>query len=282
MKKLLVLGLVLVSVLGLCAGNALAAKRHDNLPLHVGSSGPRVAALQWEISGHRPNIYKRVKPTYHWDPKIKHGYFGAQTLKAVKAYRWELGMPVKFHGHLIVNSRTVGKDLFNILQGKHKRPIGWVVRAGKRLKAITQANSTSRRIAAIARSQIGNSETWGDNWGPKVSVYQSVTGQYHAAWCVSFAQWVMVQAGVGTFADRSAGVFYVVGWAHNRGYLNARAKVGALVAFTNGQGHMGVVVKVGSGWFVSVEGNHANRVAEVYHRMGDRPEVFVYLPRATI
>lgn len=257
------------------------AARHDKLPLHVGSSGPRVADLQWLLAGKRPNIYRRVKPTYRWDPKAQHGYFGKATLKAAQGYKWRLGFPVE-----VVRERTVGRDLPEMLQGKRRRPIGYIVRAAKRLKAVEPATLCSRRIAEVARSQIGVVEQpLGSNRGPRISYsvggvpsYQSTTGAYGAAWCVSFAQAVMIRAGVGSFADRSAGVFYVVGWAHRHGYLNAKPKVGSLVAFTNGQGHMGVVVKTGAGWFVSTEGNSANRVRERFWRLGQRSAVFVYLP----
>ena len=59
MKKVL---LAVLAALLLCG--PASAGRHDALPLHQGSAGPRVAALQWLLAGHRPNVFTKVKNPY--------------------------------------------------------------------------------------------------------------------------------------------------------------------------------------------------------------------------
>jgi hypothetical protein len=81
MTRLLAL-LVAVAASLTLAAPSLAA-RHDSLPLHPGSAGPRVAALQWLLAGHRPAAYRfgylHTRPT---------GYFGRRTKVALRKTKW--------------------------------------------------------------------------------------------------------------------------------------------------------------------------------------------------
>lgn len=273
--------LLLVAALAAPASGAVSQIHAPvNVMLHPGSTGKRVSDLQWLLAGHKPNVFSSVKPTFHWKPN---GSFGKRTARAVKAYKWTLGYP----GRIV--KPVAGPYFFELLTGKAHRPIKWVQNAAARIKAVAAGPSkVALKIRTVELSQLGVVEVpFGSNGGFSVYQYQRVTGAIGAAWCVSFQQYGFLRGGYGTFANDTASVYYAVDWAQARGLLRARPKIGALVAFVeydryghriSGTGHMGYVVKVGSGWFVSVEGNTSNGVHERFHRTSERPTVFLYLP----
>lgn len=266
--------------------SASGATRHDRYPLRVGSAGANVCQAKYLLRDPRPkqNVFTKIKGTYKGAQCARDksaGYFGKAFGKSVVQYKYRLGYPKAFV------KPVVGRYFIALLRGKKHRPATWIALAATRLKATEPGVSPmAQKIRTILQSQLGTYEyPYGSNRGPKISFpvsslpsYQSTTGAYGAAWCVSFTQWVFKQAGYGYFADRTAGVFYAVGWANRRGYLHARPKVGSIVAFMEGQGHMGTVVKITASGFVSIEGNASNRVLERYHWLGDRRPVFIYLP----
>jgi hypothetical protein len=265
----------------LWAGTATAATPL----LKQGDHGPKVAGLQWLLHGGKPNVFTKVKPTFAGRPN---GYFGPRTARAITVYKWRLGYPKALVRPI------AGPYLFRLLKGQSHRPAAWVALAAKRLKAIEPGFTLlALRIKGYEISQLGvNEQPPGSNLGQQVLAYQADTGAYGLAWCVSFQQHSFRIGGYGWFADRTASVYTAADWAATHGYLRARAKVGALVAFIDyytagtrrrqripGTGHMGYVVKVGAGWFVSVEGNTSNGVRQRFHRIGDRAAAFIYLPR---
>jgi hypothetical protein len=283
MKRLLVL---LVLLMGLLAGEAHATATQINAPaakmLRVGAHGPQVAKLQWLTGNHPPNVFAKTKlhATFKGRPN---GLFGKNTAAAVVAYKWQLGYPKR------LLKPYVGPYFFELLTGKANRPVSWIALAAKRLAApATGPTKIAMKIRAIEIGQLGVREhPDGSNRGPQVFIYQKVTGAYGLAWCVSFQQWAFYSSGYGTFAGATAGVYVAVDWAQPRGLLRARPKVGAIVAFVDydrhghripGTGHMGYVIRVTVGGFVSVEGNASNRVLERYHANSERPHVFIYLP----
>jgi hypothetical protein len=273
---------------------ASAAVRHDAFPLHAGSTGTRVAAAQWLVSGHRPNVFTKVKPTLkHYTP----GVYGARTKSAVVAYKFRIGYPAKGQCGAKTTTLvpTVGRYFFDLLEGRKQRPICWVALAQQRVQLVVPgASPLALKIKAWEIDQLGTHEVPDrSNRGPRISYapagwpfapYQAATGAYGAAWCASLQQDAFEIAGAGTFADRSAGVLYIEAWAHDHGYLNAKAKVGALVAFLDDGGHIGYIVKVLASGYVTVEGNaggsrfHGGQVMQVYHPWNDRLRVFIYLP----
>ncbi len=261
------------------ASPAFGAKAHDSLPLHSGSYGQRVKDLQWLLGGHKPNVFTKVKGTFKWEPN---GSFGARTKSALLAYKFRIGYPKA--GECGTSTTylqpTAGQYFFDLLTGKKQRPTCWVVLAAKRIKLPEPGISIhAQRIRVYEVSQLGVTEhPLGSNSGVQVHTYQSATGAYNAAWCVSFQQYSFLHTVGFTFADKTAGVFYAVGYGRNHGWLNAKAKVGAIVAFLDGQGHMGYVVKVTASGFVSTEGNQNNGVNEVFHAYGSRSYVFIYIP----
>lgn len=246
--------------------------------LHTGSHGQRVKNLQWLLAGHNPTHYSTIHPLKGRKPN---GVYGKRTAEAVASAKWRLGYPA-----LYVN-RVAGPLLFRILLGKTKRPIRWIQIAAKRQafleheEAAAKVSACQRQVVHTAESQLGVHEIPdGSNWGPQVADYQAVTGAYHAPWCASFAQWVLVHSGYGPFANRSAGVFYIRDWAYQRGLLRATPRPGVLVLFLNSTGHMGVVESVVQGGFYSIEGNTSNMVGRRYHPFTSST-VFVYLPHCS-
>jgi CHAP domain len=257
-----------------------AASAAPQRTLHPGDHGKRVCALQWLLSGHDPSLYRSIK-TYHGPISRTGCVFSHATAVAVWNMKWRLGYPVE----LLHDGRgyTAGWLLFDELLGKQRRPIAWIATAAKRQARINHAvysiTACQQRVVGYAESQVGFHEIpWGSNWGPQVAMYQSVTGAFHAAWCVSFAQWVLWRAHVGPIANRSAGVFYVRGWAYAHGLLRARPEPGTVVLFLFSAGHAGIVTHVTQTGFDTVEGNYADQVARVHHSLTGSPVAFVYLP----
>ncbi len=291
---------VLLLVFAVAAATFLAtpARASDQLPLHVGSSGARVCGLKWMISGphgHRPNVLTKIAGTYTGAlcPTRNAGYLGNAAGAALFAYKYRLGYPAKW------NSKThpvAGAYFFSLLRGTKTRPATWVTLAASRVAAIEPgATELALKVKALLVSQLGVQEQPdGSNRGPHISYqvgsrpsYQSSTGAYNVAWCVSTQQWAFKEVGYGTFADRTAGVYYAVDYARQRNWLGAKAKVGAIVAFITydrngnrvpGTGHMGFVAKVTASGFAYIAGNDANGVHERYINFGARPYAFIYLP----
>lgn len=271
------------AVVGNADGRRTAPK--PALTLQLGSHGPRVAALQWLLGGHPPNVFTAVKGSFPWKPT---GIFGPRTAAALYAYKYRLGYPAAENSK---RRPIAGPRLFALLEGKTRRPAYWVALAAKRLRAIEAAQPTKLALAIdrYETSQLGVSEQPpGSNDGPQVRVYQADTGAYGAAWCLSFQQHSFRVGGYGHFANDTASVYYAVDFFAARNLLHAKPRVGALVLFVDynrwgrripGTGHAGYVVKVGAGWYVSIEGNQANGVHEIFHRLGDRGNVFAYIPR---
>lgn len=267
----------------LLAGALLTMPAHaaTRPTLHRGDHGRRVAALQWLLGGHRPNVYREIKGTFPYKPN---GLLGQRTADAITAYKWRLGYPKRYV------KPVAGPLFFDLLEGKRVRPPAWVVTAAARLKAIQAVQPTRLALAikAVEISQLGVSEQPpGCNCGATVRVYQAVTGAFGAAWCMSLQQWAFKAGGYGTFAGDTASVYTAVDYYAVRSMLHAKPKVGALVFFVDydryghripGTGHAGYVVKLTATGYVSVEGNASNRVLERWHQLGDRGNVFAYLP----
>lgn len=256
------------------AGLSTAASASLHAPLRLGDHGQRVADLQWLLAGHRPSVYRRTVHPYRG--RID-GVYGPRTAAAVKAAKWRLGYPSR------LIDRRAGRQLFEFLHGKRARPLGWIGRASKRIKSVISSQSAcSNRIIGAARAELGVHESpWGSNDGARVRVYQSVTGAYHAPWCASFIQYVLRRANVGTIADRSAGVFYIVSWAHRRTLVHAQPRPGSLVAYMHNLGHIGVVESVTSRGFTTIEGNASDAVRRRWHPIGYAHTVFIWLPKCS-
>lgn len=297
MKRLLLLASLLAAIVVAPAG---AAVRHDAFPLHPGtktvkaSAGPRVKDIQWLLAGHKPNVFTKIKPTYN--NRKPNGFFGAYTTHAVLAYKYRLGYPKKGEcgetkTFLIP---TVQPYFFALLEGKQKRSICWVSLAAARVKQVVPGSTVAALdIKNLELLQLGVQEQpLGSNRGCRISYtcagygpYQGATGAFGLAWCASLQQWAyMHKAPGGRFANNSAYTPYIAQWGKDHNFLNAKPRVGALVIFLTHGGvlvdafHMGYVVKVTASGYVTIEGNYADSVREVFHTIGDIPAVFIYIP----
>jgi hypothetical protein len=137
---------------------------------------------------------------------------------------------------------------------------------------------TAKDLISVYRGELGVREVpYGSNRGPRVRQYQSSTGAYNAAWCVSFLQWGFQKAGVPRIANRSAGVFYCVDWARKNGLLRYSPKPGYLAAYMWSAGHIGIVEELlPGGGFVAIEGNASNMVRRNWR--DGRNTVFIKVP----
>jgi hypothetical protein len=287
--QLLVLILLAIVIAILAAPTASSAVRHDPLPLRFGSSSPTACGLKWMISGphgHRPNVFTKIHGTYTGNLAYKCNYFGPKLAAAIVDYKWRLGYPKKWV------KPVAGRYFIALLRGTTTLPVTWKLNASRRVQAVEPgATPLALKIKAIELSQLGVTEhPLGSNTGAQVSVYQRVTGALGLAWCVSFQQWAFLTAGYGTFADRTASVYYALDYYAAVNLVFAKPKVGALVAFVSydryghripGTGHTGFVAKVTAAGFASIEGNQANGVHEVFHPWQDtgrtwRDVAFIY------
>lgn len=275
------------------SANALAASKKPLFthPVHRGSSGKQVIAFKWVAAGYKPSAYGK---TIHFRlPKTPE--CGKRCVKVILAIRWKLGEPVTFTKWCpdrTGKQATFGRRLYLILTGQKPRPVCWIGRAAQRLKIIAaqhagRAPPYAQRVVAAAKHELAlgiHEIPSGSNNSPRIRQYQAVTalrpcpvGGYcsYWHWCVAFAQFVYVQAGIGTIADRTAGVKYAYAWAQQRGWMRARPVVGAWVSFLRGDGHQGVVAWVKPPFFGTIEGNKHDRVALGVYRIGQALTVFI-------
>lgn len=255
------------------AKTPVKAVSHDRLPLHLGSYGPRVVELQKLLSGAKKTVFREIRSTFKGAPN---GLFGSKTEAALFAYKFRLGYPDRFNhkGHAVA-----GADFFSLLYGRSKRTLEMVGWAQIRIQAV-EAGSTvlAQEIKRIEISQLGHTES-SPNCGPAIAAYfayfQIGCG---LPWCAIFQQWAFGKAGLKPFANRSFFVQYIADWGRRNGYLNAKARVGSLVAFLDDGGHIGWVSKVLASGYVTIEGNSSNRVQQVYHPWNLRLRVFIDIP----
>jgi hypothetical protein len=126
----------------------------------------------------------------------------------------------------------------------------------------------AKRIAAIARKEIGVTEIAGTNCGPRVNEYKAATSLPPGKpwpWCAAFVCWVVRQAvgdeSVPFKLPRTAGAWDFENWAARnpgvrlkRGPSQTDIAVGDIVVFTFS--HIGIAVSQGdSPHVLTVEGN---------------------------
>jgi hypothetical protein len=270
MRRLLLL-LAAICCATFCAPANAEPVAGGPVTLRIGAHGQPVKDLQWLLSGHKPSVYRTTIRPYHGPID---GLFGRATRDAVRDAKWRLGYPkANVDG-------AAGPQLLEFLRGQRARPLQWIGRAAKRVNIVVAkpvASSCSARIVRAASGEVGVHEVpMGSNDGPRVHVYQAVTGAFRLPWCASFTQWDLKTAGVGTIADRSASVFYIVSWSHRHELVHALPRPGALVAFLRNLGHIGVVVSVTRTGFFTVEGNSSDAVSRRYYPLGYERTVFIY------
>lgn len=285
------LGAVFATAVWCGASSALAHAAKPPLfqhPVGRGSTGKQVAAAQWILQGHDPNVYRAVIHPLRGHPVT--GQYGKRTAAATLAARWLLGEPLKYDKRCRCRPAKRAyftRELYLLLTGKRARPLGWIGRASTRIAIVKrqhakQAPTCAQLVVKYARREIGVQEVpLGSNSGPRVRIYQAVTGAYRAAWCVSFASFIYLEAGIGVIADRTANVWYAYHWAYSRGWVRARPVIGAWVAYLHDAGHMGVVIAVNGRTVTSVEGNSGpDRVAVHVYPIGFNHAIYIVPPCA--
>lgn len=143
----------------------------------------------------------------------------------------------------------------------------WLKRTSKARHGIIpkkkpKGNVRCAKVVAEARKLIGIAESPPhSNNGPGVRIIQSSTGAYGAPWCVSTVQYIWKKAGLGTYADDTAGAYYLADYAARHGAVLGGPRAGCAVVYHIGQGHAGTVVKTyPGGFFDAVEGNEGDAV----------------------
>lgn len=101
--------------------------------------------------------------------------------------------------------------------------------------------------------------------GAGVTMIQSATGAYGLPWCVSTIQYIWRQVLGSTWANRTAGAYYLADYARLHGALIDHPVPGCAVVYHIGSGHAGTVVAVRRGGvaFTAIEGNEADAVRQV-------------------
>jgi hypothetical protein len=266
----------------------------QQFPLHAGSCGQHVADLQWVLGGHRPYVFRQVKPTFKGKPN---GSYGARTKHDVLAMKYRIGYPAKGQcgAKTTLLRDTTSRYFFFILEGKAKRPTCWVALAAERVKGAVRVGPTvaALRIKQLELSQLGVHEIPdGSNRGPRISYtsggygpYQGSTGAFGEAWCASFANWALKQVtGHIIPAALPAYVPSIAEWAQARNLLAAKPKVGSFVIFLSSNlqlvnaFHIGYVIHVTGTGLETVEGNEGNAVREVWRPFAGNHMVYVNVP----
>jgi hypothetical protein len=118
------------------------------------------------------------------------------------------------------------------------------------------------KVVAFAHTLVGIHEVPDySNSGPDVHRIQSATGAYGAPWCVSTVQYIWKHTLGSTYADDTAGAYYLADYAARHSQTISRPVPGCAVVYHIGQGHAGTVISVGRfGSFTAIEGNEGNAV----------------------
>jgi len=143
-------------------------------------------------------------------------------------------------------------------------------------------------VVEVATQEIGVHEEGGNNQGDRIGDYLATTGLDEGyAWCAAFVKFCFSEAGITTtgtawspdwFTDNNTK--YIRG--HRWGYTAKPADVGGLYYASLGRiGHVFLISKVTSDYFVTIEGNttsagtrESNRRDGVYKRY--RPHWALY------
>ena len=104
----------------------------------------------------------------------------------------------------------------------------------------------------------------GSNSGTDVHRIQSATHAYNAPWCVSTVQYIWLKVLGSTWAEDTAGAYFLADYAEKSKRVIPSPVAGCAVVYHIGQGHAGTVVEVlDAHTFHAVEGNEADAVREV-------------------
>jgi hypothetical protein len=254
----------------------------------LGDRGQQVRAAQFLLTGEKPAAYPDIHP---FRGRKLTGQYGRFTAKAVLRARWLLGEPVGYRAYCKCRpgKRAVfDRDLYLLLTGRKARPVGWIGLRAKRIALADRVqpsrpqSSCAKTIVRWAEGEVGVHEV-GNNGGTRVHYYQSSTGAYDQAWCDSFVMKDYQLADAWPYT-RYAGVYLTVEQAREHTLLRSTPIAGAAVAYVRwagririDAGHIGIVERVTSDGFWTIEGNSHDQVARHFRRFGDAT-VFIYPP----
>lgn len=104
----------------------------------------------------------------------------------------------------------------------------------------------------------------GSNSGTAVHLIQSATHAYNAPWCVSTVQYIWLKVLGSTWAEDTAGAYFLANYARESKRTVGAPMAGCAVVYHIGAGHAGTVTEVlDAHRFKAVEGNEADAVREV-------------------
>lgn len=116
----------------------------------------------------------------------------------------------------------------------------------------------------------------GSNSGPQVHMIQTSTGAFGAPWCVSTIQYVWQKTLGSTWANDTAGAYYLADYAQQHGAVIPHPVAGCAVVYHLGDGHAGTVVMANhNGTFWAVEGNWGNEVVHILRDPHQIPCTFI-------
>ncbi|HVE67690.1 MAG TPA: CHAP domain-containing protein [Solirubrobacteraceae bacterium] len=132
----------------------------------------------------------------------------------------------------------------------------------------------AERVVAAARGELARNVHEmpdGSNEAPRIARYRNAVrwAAGPAAWCGYFVSFAARQAGV-PVGDGGRGIGLVSEfrtWAQRTGRWRTSPHPGYAVVFRHA--HVGVVERVTGSSVVTIEGNHANRVARVWRSRGE-------------
>lgn len=269
-----ILGTLALSTQPAASVKAKPSARQPAYPLSRGERGQRVCDALWLLSGRKPAVRTSARWRVYRGP-IKTGrkcVWNRAAEKATVKVKYRLG----YKQWQI--SGTFSRKLRAYLRGERPRPRVYLELQSRRVvleRKLAAKEAWAQRLIDAERREIGVRETWGEDRGPRVRIYQLVTGQVNAAWCMSFQQFGRVRAGLHTVAYRTAHVYTFVNYAQRRGWIRAKPAPGYHVAFMERQGHVGLVWKVYRTGIVTIEGNSRDSVRTRFIAHGTRRLIFV-------
>jgi hypothetical protein len=289
---LLLAALLVFGAAAACSAPAQAAKQPlFQHPVKRGSVGKQVLAFKWIASGHDPSHYRSL--IHYRLPKGDQ--CGRRCVKVILDIRWLLGEPQKYDPRCKCRPAKrprFTREMYLILTGAKKRPLGWIGRENARLAIIhakiraqsrAEATSCAQLLVKNARHELAlgvHEIPSGSNSGPRVRLYQAATtygrgGRSYFPWCMAWVNFIARETGItasghlgspfhltganmftpGPIAYGTACVFCAFNWAQRLGWLRARPVVGAIVLYMTNQGHTELVVGVTSSGFQTIGGN---------------------------
>lgn len=233
--------------------------------LRRGDQGPAVQRLQTLL-----NANSRPSPHLSTD-----GDFGPGTDRAVRAFQTSRGLTADG----IVGSMTwlalqsVPGDLPGVTAVATPRvtprPQSAPTTSASQTPAPSSASSGGSAASwmDIARAEIGQSEVVGQQHNRRILEYHATTtlraGSDEIAWCASFVNWVMQQAGI--TGTRSAAAASWINWgqataAREGAIIVIRNAAAAGSSLTTSGNHVGFLVEQTERHYIVLGGNQSNQV----------------------